>query len=116
MIVEVSDNVCDKVTGTLFHGAQQVDEPLCSVLLGKPIQPPRTRGHLMTASKEEEDLGQTQEEFLREMLEDAVEEFGLDSPVAITLQQQLDALTKEPDYVAEQRLLDIINGSSGEKS
>jgi hypothetical protein len=63
-------------------------------VFGKAIR----RNITMTISQEEEDQGQTQEEFLREMLEEEVEEFGLDSPVAITLQQQLDALTKEPDY------------------
>jgi hypothetical protein len=52
----------------------------------------------MTISQGPEDLGQTQEESLLELLEDAVEWFGSDSRSATMWRQQLDALNKEPDY------------------
>jgi hypothetical protein len=60
--------------------------------------------------------GQTTRQYLEGLVARAEERHGLGSRSATMFRRQLDALTKEPDYVAEQKLINIINGSSEEQS
>ena len=60
-----------------------------------------------------QDQGQTLREMLVEEIAAEVAEFGSDSPVAIMLQQQLDASNKAPDYPFESRI--VVRGSRSPK-